>query len=86
MVGVCERERESLYVSVYFECCLLALTVFGCCPLVLTVFECCPLVLTVFQKGDNEQGKYEKERIAQAQRIMRPFVLRRLKKDVSGCL
>ncbi|XP_070191467.1 SWI/SNF-related matrix-associated actin-dependent regulator of chromatin subfamily A containing DEAD/H box 1B-like isoform X2 [Littorina saxatilis] len=39
-------------------------------------------MFSMISRGDNEQGKYEKERIAQAQRIMRPFVLRRLKKDV----
>lgn len=39
-------------------------------------------LFSMITKGDAEQGKYEKERIAQAQRIMRPFVLRRLKKDV----
>ena len=34
------------------------------------------------QRDEAEQGQYEKESIAQAQRIMKPFVLRRLKKDV----
>ncbi|XP_076445086.1 SWI/SNF-related matrix-associated actin-dependent regulator of chromatin subfamily A containing DEAD/H box 1B-like [Babylonia areolata] len=39
-------------------------------------------IFSMISRGDGEQGKYEKERIAHAQRIMRPFVLRRLKKDV----
>ncbi|XP_025099319.1 SWI/SNF-related matrix-associated actin-dependent regulator of chromatin subfamily A containing DEAD/H box 1B-like isoform X2 [Pomacea canaliculata] len=39
-------------------------------------------MFSMISRGDSEQGKYEKERIAQAQRIMKPFVLRRLKKDV----
>ncbi|XP_076467265.1 LOW QUALITY PROTEIN: SWI/SNF-related matrix-associated actin-dependent regulator of chromatin subfamily A containing DEAD/H box 1-like [Babylonia areolata] len=39
-------------------------------------------MFSMITRVESEQGKYEKERIAQAQRIMRPFVLRRLKKDV----
>ncbi|KAL8560185.1 hypothetical protein ACOMHN_021679 [Nucella lapillus] len=39
-------------------------------------------IFSMISGRDIEQGKYEKERIAHAQRIMRPFVLRRLKKDV----
>ena len=34
-------------------------------------------------KDESERSNYEKDRIAHAKRIMKPFFLRRLKADVS---
>ncbi|ESO84241.1 hypothetical protein LOTGIDRAFT_61963, partial [Lottia gigantea] len=39
-------------------------------------------IFTMMTKVADEQGKFEKEKIEQAKRIMKPFVLRRLKQDV----
>ena len=45
------------------------------------------LLVNVFElQNSGVDNTYEKERVAQAKRIMKPFVLRRLKKDVSECL
>ena len=45
------------------------------------------LPVNVFElQNSGVDNTYEKERVAQAKRIMKPFVLRRLKKDVSECL
>lgn len=44
----------------------------------------CKNFFCLFQRGvdDKAKSKYERERIQQAKRIMRPFVLRRLKSEV----
>ena len=41
--------------------------------------------LLFFQKK-REETAYEKEKVGQAKRIMEPFVMRRVKKDVSGAI
>ena len=38
---------------------------------------------TLYLQNDQPGSNYEKVTLAQAKRIMKPFVLRRLKKDVS---
>ncbi|XP_064473024.1 SWI/SNF-related matrix-associated actin-dependent regulator of chromatin subfamily A containing DEAD/H box 1-like [Ornithodoros turicata] len=40
------------------------------------------LMFSSAAKDESNQSKFEKERVVQAKQIMRPFVLRRLKKDV----
>ncbi|KAK6170036.1 hypothetical protein SNE40_018524 [Patella caerulea] len=39
-------------------------------------------MFTMMTKSNEDSGRFEKEKIAQAKRIMKPFLLRRLKKDV----
>ncbi len=43
-----------------------------------------PMIFCFWQKAndDGDRSKYEKDRIAHAKRIMRPFFLRRLKSEV----
>lgn len=36
----------------------------------------------MFQRAGDDKSKYSAERIAQAKRIMKPFLLRRLKSEV----
>lgn len=51
----------------------------------LLILEVLNIVYFVSQKSHEEQSPFERDRISQAKLIMKPFILRRVKSEVSSC-